>query len=250
MTRFEADGPGSTAKLPAAVLWDMDGTLVDTEPYWAEAEFALVREHGGHWSTEHALALVGSDLLASGRYIARHGGVDLPPERIVDRLLDHVVTRVAQEPAWRPGGLRLLSQLKAAGVPCALVTMSYRRLARAVVDQLPPESFEVVVTGDEVTHGKPHPEPYLLAARRLGVAPEACVAIEDSPTGLASAQAAGVTAFAVPHVVPIEPAPGRIVVDSLELLTLDVLARAVRDSSHGDPQPQNATFVSDTPACR
>jgi HAD superfamily hydrolase (TIGR01509 family) len=209
---------------PAAVLWDMDGTLVDTEPYWIECEFALVEAHGGVWSRQQAEALVGNDLLTSARYIRRHGGVDLPAETIVELLLDGVVERVRRHIPWRPGARELLDGLADRGVPCALVTMSYRRLALSVTAALPPDRFATVVAGDDVQHGKPHPEPYLLAAARLGVAPADCVAIEDSPTGLASAVAAGVPALGVEHLVPLTPSPGRLVVDSLAGVTPDDLA--------------------------
>jgi HAD superfamily hydrolase (TIGR01509 family) len=210
--------------LPAAVLWDMDGTLVDTEPYWIAAEYALVAEHGGTWSDAHAHALVGSDLLVSGEYIRRHGGVDLPAARIVEDLLDRVVASVLEHIPWRPGAQELLAALGADGVPCALVTMSYRRLADAVTAALPAGTFATVVTGDEVRYGKPHPEPYLEAAARLGVPVQECVAIEDSRTGVASAEAAGVPVLAVPHLVPIPEGPGRVVVATLEGLDREGLA--------------------------
>lgn len=189
--------------LPAGVLWDMDGTLVDTEPYWMACEYALVAAHGGVWSDEHAHALVGNDLLVSARYIALHGPVPLPPEQIVDILLDGVVERVLDHVPWRPGARELLAALTVEGVPNALVTMSWTRLAEAVLADLPPNAFAAVVTGDQVRHGKPHPEPYLLAARRLGLAPADCVAIEDSPTGIASAAAAGVPVIGVQHLVTL-----------------------------------------------
>ncbi len=213
--------------LPGAVLWDMDGTLVDTEPSWIAAEYALVAEHGGTWSDEHAHALVGNPLLVSGEYIRRHGGVDLPVEVIVEQLLDRVVADVRRSVAWRPGAHELLLALRDEGVPCALVTMSWTRLADAVLAVLPADAFAAVVTGDQVRHGKPHPEPYLTAAARLGVAPGECVAIEDSQTGVASAHAAGAAVVAVPHVVPIPPGPGRVVVDTLEGLSPAGLARLV-----------------------
>jgi len=218
--------PGrATAMLPTAVLWDMDGTLVDTEPYWFATEYALVAAHGGSWSDDHARALVGNELLTSARYLRRHGGVDLPAAELVERLLDGVIERIRVKVPWRPGARELLGELGARGVPCALVTMSYRRFARCVLDALPPGSFATLVAGDDVTHGKPHPEPYLTAAARLGVDPARCLAIEDSPTGLASAVAAGVPALGVEHVVPLLPSPGRVVVDTLAGLTPDDLAR-------------------------
>jgi HAD superfamily hydrolase (TIGR01509 family) len=207
------------ALLPAAVLWDMDGTLVDTEPYWIAGEFELIAAHGGTWSLEHAHHLVGQALLESGEYIRRHAGVTLPAEEIVERLLDAVVERVRQDIPWRPGAQELLARLVADGIPCALVTMSYRRLAEAVLAGLAPGTFATIVAGDDVRHGKPHPEPYLTAAARLGAAPAECVAIEDSPTGIASAEAAGVPVLAVRHLVPISDGAGRHVVDTLEGLT-------------------------------
>jgi len=206
-----------------AVLFDMDGTIVDTEPYWIAAEYRLVESFGGTWSDEHAHALVGNALLASAEYLREHGGVPLQPEEIVERLLDEVVRATRDAVPWRPGAVALLAELGRRGVPCALVTMSYGRLARVVLDQLPAETFGALVTGDQVADGKPHPEAYLTAAARLGVDPLHCVAIEDSPTGIASAEAAGCTVVAVPHNVPIEPAPGRHLIGSLQDLTPDTL---------------------------
>jgi HAD superfamily hydrolase (TIGR01509 family) len=163
--------------------------------------------------------------MTSARYIRRHGGVDLPSAVIIETLLTGVVERVGRRLPWRPGARELLAELHTLGVPCALVTMSYRLLADAVLAALPPGSFAAVVAGDDVTHGKPHPEPYLTAAARLGVLPEDCVAIEDSPTGLASAVAAGVPALGVEHLVPLEPSPGRHLVDTLDGVTAADLGR-------------------------
>ena len=188
---------------PAAVLWDMDGTIVDTEPYWFAAEFEIVEMHGGQWSHEHARALVGSDLLDSGAYMRKHGGVDREPAEIVEMLLDRVVAQLRVEVPWRPGARELLAAVNEAGIPTALVTMSWKRFADQVVECLPSGSFRVLVTGDEVTRGKPHPEPYVLAADRLGIDARECVAIEDSPTGVRSALAAGCRVLGVPHVVEI-----------------------------------------------
>ena len=186
-----------------AVLWDMDGTIVDTEPYWFEAEYAIVAEHGDSWSDDHARAVVGFDLLDSGRYMIEHGGVRLTPHEIVELMLDSVVTDLKREVPWRPGARELLADVRTAGIPTALVTMSWRRFASEVVDALPAGAFDVSVVGDDVERGKPHPDPYLLAAERLGVDITRCLAIEDSPTGVASALAAGATVLAVPHHVDV-----------------------------------------------
>jgi HAD superfamily hydrolase (TIGR01509 family) len=203
---------------PAAVLWDMDGTLVDTEPYWMASEHELVDSFGGTWTDEDAKSIIGFDLLDAAVVIRERGGVDLEPEEIVERLLDGVVARVRENVPWRPGARRLLSELNAMGVPCALVTMSWARLVDAIVEALAPITFQAVVTGDAVEHGKPHPEPYQLAAERLGVDPVQCVAIEDSPPGVESATAAGCVVVAVPNIVPIEPAPRRFIVPTLKAI--------------------------------
>ncbi len=147
-----------TAELPAAVLWDMDGTLVDTEPAWFAAEGDLVRSYGGSWTRRQAEELVGSSLATTGR-VMRAAGVPLTDEEIVERLLDEVVERTSRDVPWRPGARELLARLRQAGVPCALVTSSYARLADPVVAALPPGSFQAVVTGDVVGAGSPTPSP-------------------------------------------------------------------------------------------
>ena len=193
----------------------MDGTLVDTEPCWIAAEFALAERYGGTWSRDHALELVGSDLLDSGRYIREHMGIDVTPERIVDELLDSVIEQVERAVPWREGARELLASLREADVPCALVTMSYARFAKPILAALPPDTFAAVVTGDAVDRGKPHPEPYLTAARDLDVLTADCLAIEDSNTGTTSAVAAGCRVLVVPLHVAVAAGPGRIFTDSL-----------------------------------
>ena len=213
---------------PAAVLWDMDGTLVDTEPYWIECENELVVEFGGTWTAEDAHSIVGFDLLDAAVQLRDRGGVALDPPEIVEKLLDGVVERIHRHLPWRPGAPELLAECRAEGVPCALVTMSWRRFADAVVEAAPAGSFERVVTGDEVSRGKPHPEPYITAANALAVQPSECVAIEDSPTGTASALAAGCATLGVPHVVPLTPRSGLTIVDSLAGVGVADLGRLLR----------------------
>jgi HAD superfamily hydrolase (TIGR01509 family) len=225
-------------ELPAAVLWDMDGTLVDSEPLWMRAETELVAEHGGRWTHEDGLALVGNPLLVSGRLLVERSGIDLTPQQVVDSLLTRMVRRVREDPPFRPGARELLEECVAAGVPTALVTMSYADLAGAVVDALPAGTFTTVVTGDAVVHGKPHPEPYLTAAARLGVDPARCVALEDSVPGVASAEAAGCRVVAVPLHVPIDPAPGRSRVADVRGLRLADLAEVAAGRTIDEPDPR------------
>ena len=215
----------------AALLLDMDGTLVDTEPYWIECERELVDEFGGTWTAADAHSVVGFALLDAARELQTRGGVRLEREQIVERLLDGVTAKCADELPWRPGARELLVEAAQARVPCVLVTMSWRRLADAVIAAAPAGSFVGSVTGDEVEHGKPAPDPYLVAARLVDADPGACVAIEDSPTGVASARAAGCVTIAVPHVVEVAEQPGvtfAASLDDLGLTKLEQIAAAAR----------------------
>lgn len=142
----------------------MDGTLVDTEPYWMSTETAIAEQYGGEWTEEDALGLVGNELIVSGEYIKAKLGLEQSAEEVVEMLLDGVVAKVRHAVPWCPGARELLLALHAEGVPCGLVTMSYQRFVAPILEHLPPEIFRVVVTGDMVENGKPHPEAYLTAA--------------------------------------------------------------------------------------
>lgn len=217
----------SRTGLPAAVLWDMDGTLVDTEPYWIRAEHELVAAHGGTWTEADAHLLVGNALEVSASMIIERTGIPMSVEAVVQALLARVIELVAECIPWRPGARELLADLVTEGVPCLLVTMSWRTLADEVVRNLPGGSFRALVTGDQVTRGKPHPEPYLAAARLVGADPRDCVAIEDSPAGVRSATAAGVPTIAVPHIVPVPDLPRAVHLDSLHGVRARDLLRLV-----------------------
>ena len=200
--------------LPAAVLWDMDGTLVDTEPDWIATERALVISHGGTWTDEDSKKLVGSALIEAGEYIRVRGGLPMTAEQIVETMVERIVERLKESITWRPGARELLTDLRRHQVPCALVTMSYRSLADIVVSALPPDTFGAVITGDEVVNGKPDPEPYLRAAHELGADITGCIVIEDSTTGARAGMAAGARVVAAPNVVDVK-VPGVPVVPTL-----------------------------------
>ncbi len=231
-------------QLPAAVLWDMDGTLVDTEPYWFASERDLVEEFGHTWPDHHAHAMVGFALLDSAAYMQEHGHVDLPAEQIVNRLLDGVIARLHRSIPWQPGARQLLADLNQAGVPCALVTMSWRRLVDPIIAALPDGSFVATITGDEVPDGKgkPDPEPYLLGAAACGAHPADCVAIEDSPTGVRSAMRAGCRVLGVPNIKALEPGPGLTIVDSLDGVRVDDLPGLFRDAPAGVTRQRELQF--------
>jgi HAD superfamily hydrolase (TIGR01509 family) len=223
----DLDPAAAVEELPAAVLWDLDGTLVDSEPLWFEAEQQLAARHGATWSTDHAKNLVGNSLPRSGAYIREHMRIPLSVEEILEELLLYMEAHMARRAAFRPGALELLGALRAAGVPCALVTMSYRRLVDPLLPRMAESAFAAVVCGDEVEHGKPHPEAYLRAAELLGVDPADCVVIEDSPGGAAAGEAAGARVVVVPHVVEVPSGPGRVQVPTLAGLDVAGLVAAV-----------------------
>lgn len=205
----------------AAVLWDLDGTIVDTEPLWMAAEHDLAAAHGKIWTEEDALQLVGNSLIASGEYIRTKLEIDMTAEQVVDYLVERLAASLRQHIDWRPGARELIAALDEAGVPQALVTMSYAPIAEPVVAALP---FAAVVTGDAVERPKPFPDPYLLAAERLGVDPTQCIAIEDSGTGSTSANAAGCRVVVVPHFVNVPEAERRVLIPTLEGVTPAALA--------------------------
>lgn len=201
----------------------MDGTLVDTEPYWMAAETPLVESFGGTWSHEQALGLVGLGLEDAAR-IFQDAGVRMAVPAIVDHLTDEVMQQLRTEGVpFRPGAQALLASLRSAGVKTGLVTMSMSRMAHAVVDIIDFDAFDVVVAGDDVTRPKPHPDPYLQACAALGVDPADTVAIEDSPNGLRSAVAAGTVALGVPNIVSLEGMGARAIWPTLEGRAVDDL---------------------------
>ena len=215
-----------------AVLWDMDGLLVDSEPLWTLAEEELAERLGGEWSDEIKARIVGTRLDVAVPAVLTHFGVAPTPERVARTsrwLLDRVARLFAESSLpLMPGAAALLEELAAQDVPQALVSSSYRVLVDSVLAHgVGP--FAVTLAGDEVHHGKPHPEPYLTAAQRLGVAPIGCVVLEDSPSGVVAGQAAGCAVVAVASVasVAFEPEPRRLVRDSLEAVHVQELRELV-----------------------
>lgn len=223
--------PNGPEPVLQAVFWDLDGTIVDTEPYWIQAEKDLVAEYGGSWTDEDALELVGQALAYSARRLEQ-AGVPLPVEGIIADLTVRVAARMRNQVPWRPGARELLEELAAADVPCAMVTMSTGPLARLVAEQLPAGTFRLLVTGEMVQRGKPHPDPYQLAFDQLaaevpGLSKARCAALEDSLPGYTSAHAAGLAAVAVPHLIELPPDRHRVQWDTLAGRTLEDLEELV-----------------------
>jgi HAD superfamily hydrolase (TIGR01509 family) len=206
-----------------AVLFDMDGTLVDTERNWFATETAVMAELGFTLTARHAEDLLGSPMERAVAYLLAVSGLDVPPSELERRINTGMVAQLRDGVDLRPGAKRLLAELDDAGVPCALVTASQRVIVDAVLPSIGAHHFRFTLAGDEIANTKPHPDPYLTAARRLDAEPRTCVVVEDSPTGIASGEAAGCVMLAVPSMTPIPHAAGRTVVESLESVDLDFL---------------------------
>lgn len=213
------------------LLFDMDGTLVDTEEHWHAAERWVATEHGDGWDDTPRPHLVGASMEAGVADLRDSHGVRLPDAEIEALIVDYVLGRVREGFSWKPGALDLLLEASAAGIACALVTTSTSRITDAVIERLPAGTFQAVVTGDQVEHGKPDPEPYLMSARRLGVRPDRCLVIEDSLTGAASGHAAGCRVVAVPDKVTVTAIDRLAVVDTLQGWTLAALVALVDSQS-------------------
>ena len=213
----------------------MDGTIVDTEPYWMDAETQLITSFGGTWSHEQALTLVGQGLWHSAR-VLQSRGVALGEDEIIDRLTELVVEKVQINGLpWRPGARELLLELREAQVPTALVTMSIRKLADVVAEAIGFDAFSAIVAGDEVEHSKPHPAAYLRATELLGVEPRDCVAIEDSSPGVASAVASGAATIGVPLHVPLIEDGSFVIWPTLADRTIADLARVSAEFKRETP---------------
>ncbi len=217
----------SALTAPAALLFDMDGTLLDSEKVWDIALDDLAQWLGGRLSHEARVAMIGSNLMRSVGLVHADLGVDAEVAASAAFLLDRAEVLFRTDLVWQPGAQALLEQARTAGVPTALVTSTVRRLTDIALDTMGRDLFTVSVCGDEVTDPKPSPEPYLRAAELLGVAARDCVAVEDSPTGIRSAESAGCAVIAVPSETAVDPAPGTWVRDSLDGLTLAELAAFV-----------------------
>lgn len=219
--------PAAEAGRLQAVLWDMDGTVVDTEPYWFAAEHELCDAFGLPWTTEQSEQLIGN-ALPNYVTVLQRTGVELDGHDIIQRLITSVTDQVRQAVPWRPGARELLAQLREADIVCGLVTMSEAALADEVLAHLPADTFSVRVTGETVARGKPAPDPYLKGFRLLaqhynGASPlrlDRTIAIEDSVTGVTSALAAGLATIGVPNIQPLTPLHGLTIWSTLDRSTV------------------------------
>ncbi len=226
--RADPASAGSPAGPMQAVLFDMDGLLLDTETLWGRAERHTM-DWLGHpiWTEADQAAMVGGPLLRVADHMIALSGSTVAADAVVEHLVDEVIRLVGDSARYRPGARELLLDLESHGVPCALVSNSPRRLVDAGLAAVGSEHFRTTVAVDEVARAKPAPDPYLQACRALGVDPAWTVVLEDSPVGVAAAEAAGCVVVAVPFAVPIDQARRRHVVPTLEHLDTRRLAALV-----------------------
>ena len=210
-----------------AVLFDMDGLLVDTEPLWFDVELEVMAKLGGEWTQADQSAVLGSSSAMAARYMIQRSGADTDPAVVVRWMDDGIVRRVREQVIILPGAVALLEDLHAAGVPCGLVSASVRPMVDAVLARVGAAHFAVTISGDDVSRNKPDPEPYLKAIAALDADPSRCVVLEDSPNGVAAGLAAGCQVVAVPHAATIQPAERLRVVESLGEVSAESLEALV-----------------------
>lgn len=218
------------AHTPAAFLWDMDGTIIDTEPAWMRAEEELLYAWGSALLPEDALDWVGIGLPDLAR-IFQERGVNLAAQDIITLLSRRVDEEIfAGELAWRPGATAMLEALNHQGFTNVLVTMATRNQAESIIAHLPEGTFAGLITGSDVSQPKPHPEAYLRGAELIGAQASECIAFEDSVTGATAAHRSGAYVVGVPHLVELQSPPCDMIIDGLHRITPEVLLRKFQDS--------------------
>jgi HAD superfamily hydrolase (TIGR01509 family) len=209
---------------PAAVLWDMDGTLVDSEKVWTVSLRDTAHRLGGELSAAAREAMIGSNMARTLELMFADLGLSHDPE-LAEDTASYLTARTgelfAEGLVWRPGAREALEMVAAAGWPSALVTNTERKLTEEALDVIGREHFAATVCGDEVAEGKPAPDPYLRGAQLLGVAAEQCLAVEDSPTGTLAAERSGAAVLVVPCDTDVPAGPRRLLRASLVGLTAD-----------------------------
>jgi HAD superfamily hydrolase (TIGR01509 family) len=215
-----------TIYVPEAVLFDQDGVLIDSEGAWDAARRAVVAENGGHWKNEATRAMMGMSAPQWSRYVRDELGVALPPEEISDRVVERLLAGYSSELPLLPGAVEAVRRV-AARWPVGLASSANREVIDAVLAQSGLAGvFGATVSGEEVPRGKPAPDIYLEAARRLGVNPARSAAVEDSTNGLRSAAAAGMLVVALPN-REFPPAPDALGLAAVVLESLDELSPAL-----------------------
>jgi HAD superfamily hydrolase (TIGR01509 family) len=205
-----------------AVVFDLDGVLIDSEPVWEQVRRGLVAERGGHWTSDAQTKLMGMSTPEWARYLSEDLGVGLPPGEVASIVVDRMSASYREHLPLLPGAVEAVRRL-AARWPLGLASSAPAALIETVLQAagLPPE-FQVTMSTEQVPRGKPAPDIYLAVTERLGVTPASCAAVEDSSNGLRSAAAAGLRVIAIPR-PQYPPDPDALARTSLVLPNLDEL---------------------------
>ena len=210
-----------------AVIFDLDGVIIESEQLWDHARRAVAAEHGGHWRDDATTAMQGMSSVEWGAYMHDDLGLDLPAGAIVDRVVDNLLARYREDVPLLPGAVGAVRRVGAEW-PLAVASSANRSVIAAVLDLTGlTDAFAATVSSEEVARGKPAPDVYLEAARRLAVAARECAAVEDSTNGIRSAVAAGLRVVAVPNrAYPPDAAAlgdATVVLRDLDELTVDLV---------------------------
>jgi HAD superfamily hydrolase (TIGR01509 family) len=207
----------------SAILFDMDGTLVDTEPLWFQAEKQVMAEVGVNWEPSDQVNCLGGPMERTEQYMQDRSGNTKPLGYFSERLNEVMDEKLKNELHFIPNALELLSDCKSAQIPIALVTASTGRQMRAVLERFPTGIFDTTVSKDDVADSKPDPAPYKLAASQLGVDIEKCLVVEDSITGVQSGLRAGAQVLGIPHMVRMQPHQNLRLIKSLSDINLKLI---------------------------
>lgn len=218
-------------RVPKAFLVDMDGTMIDTEKFWVQSEAETAQKYGKVMPHELSIELIGVSVAHSGQVIVDALGLDITVDEFVEDMINNVVRHMlSDELIWRPGAKELLKYANENKIPIVLVTSSYTRLASIFVDkakEVDGKGFDFYIAGDKVQNPKPHPEPYLTAAEKLGVNIEECIILEDSNSGINAGKASGGKTIAIPFMSKLEPIEGISWINSITELTPEIMDRVL-----------------------
>jgi HAD superfamily hydrolase (TIGR01509 family) len=206
----------------SAAFFDMDGLFLDSEPQWHQSQQEICARYSYAWDDDDQRICIGGPLSRVGDYISDICAHDMTGPQVVQELTEMMLVKLSAKAILMPGAFDAVERVRQV-MPVALVSASPRILMDAALTTLPKDFFQFSISADDVARTKPFPDPYIEAAKCMGVPTTSCVVFEDSLTGIASAKSAGCAVVAVPHYVEVALAPKVRVVTSLEEVSLDFL---------------------------
>ena len=207
----------------SAILFDMDGTIIDSEPLWLQAEIQVMAELGCHWDEQDQINCLGGPMERTEKYMQDRSGNVKPYGYFGQRLNEVMKLKFVKDLELIPNALELITKSKEAGLKTALVTASGRELMTSALTRFPENSFDIAISRDDVANSKPHPEPYLMAAERLKVRIDECLVLEDSMTGVRAGLDSGAQVVAISHIISIASEKNLRVISNLSEITFKQL---------------------------